>query len=696
MSEPWDRRTYPVTFQLCTESNLDRVELYCSSNNWTTPLARLSYAYKDSSLSQAAKCVYLHTLILVPGNYEYKYKVNNRLPCVLNNEKKIVNDNNILTKDDFIQLIVERCDLLERERIGETITEGNNQYENENTNVDSSDVGSALFQDRLFPDIELIINGTEHCKAHKAILSVHSTFFKNLFSQENMKNSVEIRLEVENLASFKIMFKYLYTSIFPHSLDHQQFKSLYQIATTYEISTLIELIKENLSSQNIDVNNCLLLLSMENELKENWLQVRRSAIEIIVKNFRYLCHQNQFLKLDYNIIQDIFCHSYLKVPSVVMANMSLNRWLNTNEQMTVDVSRSINALKQYRPITNRNALQSSIVCYFADGSPRYTNMTINSINSFLRSTPKVMVGLLVKDENTRDKVMFSISKKYHYRILCKQVSQVAHFQEWNPTQYKLDILIFLDHGFEEIYWIDSDTIVYDDLTPHLIKFRSSDKLFYFVLDHVMYDSGFINRWNQQHQDTFIPQACFMGFKSTCMRTFFALWKNAWKMWIEPRPFTMYQDPNPDFDGSSFCTEQYALGNAISEFIAQEASLHHQRYDYRNLIFSFERKLVLIAKNEQLKSFYPSSKLRSMVSMKTYVSSQPHSFALNTYILKNSFYEVYSTSQRSSFLSKYHSMYSTTLSSEDTFIDSFFDSILHFYNQNYQAGYQWYLKNFIKP
>ncbi|CAF5176412.1 unnamed protein product, partial [Rotaria sp. Silwood1] len=54
------------------------------------------------------------------------------------------------------------------------------------------------------------------------------------------------------------------------------------------------------------------------------------------------------------------------------------------------------------------------------------------------------------------------------------------------------------------------------------------------------------------------QACFMGFKSSCMRTFFGLWKNAWKTWIEPKTFTMYQDLNPDFIGSSFCTEQYAL------------------------------------------------------------------------------------------------------------------------------------------
>ncbi|CAF1451967.1 unnamed protein product, partial [Rotaria sp. Silwood1] len=149
-----------------------------------------------------------------------------------------------------------------------------------------------------------------------------------------------------------------------------------------------------------------------------------------------------------------------------------------------------------------------------------------------------MVSLLIKNDDTRDEVMSCISKIYHHRILY--------------------ILKFLDHGFDEIYWMDSNTIVYRDLTNYLREFRWSNKLFYFILDHIMYDSSFVTKWKQQHPDTFIPQACFMGFKSSCMRTFFGLWKNAWKMWIEPKPFTMYQDPNPDFSGSSFCTEQYAL------------------------------------------------------------------------------------------------------------------------------------------
>ncbi|CAF3561227.1 unnamed protein product, partial [Rotaria sp. Silwood2] len=380
---------------------------------------------------------------------------------------------------------------------------------------------------------------------------------------------------------------------------------------------------------------------MENELQQDWLRVRRLAIQIVAENFRYLCHQDEFLKLDYNIIQDILSHSKLQIPNKTMANVALHRWLNTNIETNPDLSQSITILRQYGHITNRYSLVSSIVCFFADGTTRYTNMTINAINSFLRTTPEVMVGLLVKNDDTRDEVMSCIAKIYHHRILCKYISQTPHFDDWNPTQYKLDIIKFLDHGFDDIYWMDSDIIVYQDLTYYLQEFRRSSNLFYFILDHVMYDSSFVARWKQQHQDTFIPQACFMGFKSSCMSTFFGLWKNAWKMWIEPKPFTMYHDPNPDFVGSSFCIEQYALGNAISDFMAQEAVSHNYvcAHDYREFILSIERKLIRIETNEHMESFYPSSKLQSIFRSRAIISSALYSFALNTYTLKNSFYRI---------------------------------------------------------
>jgi hypothetical protein len=698
MSQSWDQRTFPVTFQLCTDSKLDRIELHCSSNNWTTSLGRLLYAYKKPSSTSPLEYVYLLTLSLLPGHYEYKYKVNNKPTWVLNTEGKILNDKNILTKEDFIQLIVERCDLLERERLGETTSEMTNSHltqasDNENTNVNYWNVGTSLFKNPILWDTELIVNQTKCYKAHRAVLSVYSDYFKTLFDKDNLKFPAEIQVEANDLSSFHIMLKFIYTGIIPSSLEHKQLKLLLQLANTYQIPTLVEIIQQNLANTNIDVNNCLRLLSMESELQEHWPGVRRSGIQIAAENFRYLCHQDEFLNLNYSIIQDILSHSSLQIPNKTIVSIALHRWLNAHTEIIPDLSRSITMLGQYPNTVNGASLHSSIVCYFADGSIRYTNMTINAINSFLRSTPEIMVGLLVHDDDTRDKVMSCIAKGYHYRILCKHTSRTPHFNDWNPTQYKLDILTFLDHGFDEIYWIDSDTVVYHDLTPYLVEFRRSSRLFYGILDHVMYDPSFVARWKQQHQTTFIPQACFMGFKSSCMRTFFALWKNAWKMWIEPKPFAMYQDPNPDFVGSMFCIEQYALGNAIFNFVAQESLIHNGKYDENQLILPIERKLILIESNERTELFYPSSKLQSMMNYRVYMSSCPFPFVLNTFVFKNSFYSSYNYQ-----ISKPCSMplfSQICFSSGDSFIDSFFGCMFHFYNQNYQAGYEWYLKNFIK-
>jgi len=119
--------------------------------------------------------------------------------------------------------------------------------------------------------------------------------------------------------------------------------------------------------------------------------------------------------------------------------------------------------------------------------------------------------------------------------------------------------------------MDSDSIVYKDTTTMLYIFRSSNQQLYLVPDHVMLNKDFIKTWRDQHPETFIPQACFMGFKSSIMPSLFLLWKQAWVKWIEPQLFSTYKDPNPTFSGSAFCIEQYALGNAIYHFITKQSS-----------------------------------------------------------------------------------------------------------------------------
>jgi len=231
-------------------------------------------------------------------------------------------------------------------------------------------------------------------------------------------------------------------------------------------------------------------------------------------------------------------------------------------------------------------LDQIIVCFFADGSEKYTQMTTMAISSFLDKTPRVKVGLLTHEGDIRDRVFERIDRIHHPRILWRQTSETPHLVNWNPTQYKLDIAKFAQDGFECIFWMDSDTLTYGDMTQFLLRFAESNKQFFFVKDHVMFNSDFISNWTKERPLTLVPQACFMGFKYSIIRPFFDLWRDVWSQWISPLPFSQFPDPNPNFIGSMFCIEQYALAVALAQFLGQ----HHLGDD---AVMLFERELVLL-------------------------------------------------------------------------------------------------------
>ena len=81
------------------------------------------------------------------------------------------------------------------------------------------------------------------------------------------------------------------------------------------------------SSGDVNINNCLLVLLMENELQHDQLRIRRLAVDMAAENFRYLCHQNLFLNLNYNVLQDIICNTKLRISNKRMVNTALHRWL---------------------------------------------------------------------------------------------------------------------------------------------------------------------------------------------------------------------------------------------------------------------------------------------------------------------------------------------------------------------------------
>jgi len=230
-----------------------------------------------------------------------------------------------------------------------------------------------------------------------------------------------------------------------------------------------------------------------------------------------------------------------------------------------------------------------IVCFFADGSDKYTEMTTMAIASFLDKTPNIKVGLLTHDSETHSRVLSNIDPRHHARIVWRQTSEVPHLLNWNPTQYKLDIAKFVADGFENIFWMDSDTLTYEDMTHFLLRFAESNKQFFFVKDHVMQNSDFVANWTKERALTLIPQACFMGFKYNIIEPFFSLWRNIWEKWISPLPFTNFADPNPNFIGSMFCIEQYALAMALAHFL-------DENFLGDDGLMLFERELILLQHN----------------------------------------------------------------------------------------------------
>lgn len=102
-------------------------------------------------------------------------------------------------------------------------------------------------------------------------------------------------------------------------------------------------------------------------------------------------------------------------------------------------------------------------------------MTVNAIESLINSTPNVNIGIVAHDLEFARQAVSGLSGNFRF------VPSSIHFDKWNPTQFKLDILQFSD-AFDTIMWLDSDTFVYRDLRPTLLQFHRSDKPFALMPD----------------------------------------------------------------------------------------------------------------------------------------------------------------------------------------------------------------------
>lgn len=237
----------------------------------------------------------------------------------------------------------------------------------------------------------------------------------------------------------------------------------------------------------------------------------------------------------------------------------------------------------------------AIVCFYADGSEKYTPMTAYALSSFLKNTPSVPAALFTHTPEVRDQVLKEVPEALRYRVGCHFVNPVPPLPGWNPTQHKLDIASLSTLGYNTIFWADSDVIVFGDMTPFIESFIKSNALVYVVPDHVMHDSVFQSRWREEHPDTIIPQACLMGFRSSIIAPLFEMWREIWQKWISPWPFARFRDPRPGFAGSAFCIEQYALGNALRQFFESRhrARKHSTPFRLTDYVMVFERETLII-------------------------------------------------------------------------------------------------------
>ncbi|CAF1066130.1 unnamed protein product [Didymodactylos carnosus] len=228
MNELWQKRTYPITFQLCTASKFDRVELYGSFNNtsWTNSLAQLTYAYRKSPQD----------------------------------------------KDDFVQLITDRYN-------AQDINTQDNQ-------IRYHDVAMILYTDHTMHDIKLIVNDKDHFKAHRVVLAAGSDYFKAMF-QSGMTESTcnVVSLKLDDPQGFPSMLKFLYTgTIVTSTLPFGQIESLLKLADMYQIPTLLKALL-NLTTTTIDANNCLRLLFMQQFLGDRWITLRKECVKTAAINF---------------------------------------------------------------------------------------------------------------------------------------------------------------------------------------------------------------------------------------------------------------------------------------------------------------------------------------------------------------------------------------------------------------------------
>ncbi len=434
--------------------------------------------------------------------------------------------------------------------------------------------------------------------------------------------------------------------------------ALFSFAHFYDIKQLTATLL-HYSDTKLSVGNCLKVLLAIQDF-ENMPELIEKCVAVAAAEFPFICHHPEFVHLNPEIFTKIIKHSQFSFSNEATASLIIFNYGSHHNLSNQQV------IKLYSQIpfgqTKKIPIGSAIVCFFADGTQKYNKMTSLAIRTFLINTPKIYVGLLTHSEDVYESIIKELPNEHTHRIIHKKTSN-PYFENWNPTQYKLDVQLFLEDGFNTIFWIDSDTLCYADMTSFLQAFVQSDCNYFLTPDHVMLSADFEKNWKVHHKSFFIPQACLMGFKSSVIEEFFRQWRYTWSDWILPAPFARYGNPNPNFVGSEFCIEQYALGAAISSL----------NLDMKNVMV-FPRSLVLL----------PNSNLNADKTTTSF--SQSLLFALR---------QVAVITHVSQLLHTSNLVQQSKYTAQGIIMDSFGNSILHCYNHQYDLIREWFEANYLK-
>lgn len=206
-----------------------------------------------------------------------------------------------------------------------------------------------------------------------------------------------------------------------------------------------------------------------------------------------------------------------------------------------------------------------IYVFLGGKSPKYLDLTAQALKFAIRNIKNGTIGV-VSPPDSGD-LKDSLEKKIHELDDSLDVGDIKyiegqkHFDNWNNTQHILDIEPFTEE-FDPIVFLDSTTVILQDVSPFIEKFVSSGKKFAFYRDFVNDYPNF-----KQFLDVeLVPQMSLLVFRSAHFAPLIQIWQDNWKEWIDPAPFVNHKDPARFYAQSRLSIGQYSLAQSVKKYV----------------------------------------------------------------------------------------------------------------------------------